>query len=126
MVRTLTPSEPNQYDCISCGRCCYYDQPNYAILFPEDVAVFGPAGLAEYTAKSTLSGASLRPGEDGSEIYMRMDNGRCCALEVTPGVSYECAIYADRPLVCQMFEPGGSECLKARARPTQEMLPARC
>lgn len=119
----MNASDSDQYDCISCGRCCYYDQPNYALLFPEDIAVFGPAGLAEHTVKSTLSGESLRPGEDGSEIYMRMENGHCCALEVNPGVSYKCSIYPDRPLLCRVFEPGNSECLEARARPTQEKLP---
>lgn len=119
----MSASETDQYDCIACGRCCYHDQPNYAQLFPEDIAAFGPDRLAKYAEKSTLSGDSLRPGEDGSEMYMRMENGHCCALEVTPGVRYECSIYPDRPLLCRVFEPGNSECLKARARPTVEKLP---
>jgi Fe-S-cluster containining protein len=119
----LTSSSPAEYDCVACGRCCYYNKPNYALLYPEDIAAFRVAGLARLTTKSTLSGDSLRAGEDGSEIYMRMENGRCCALDVNPGVSYKCSIYEDRPLLCRMYEPGNAECLEARARPTQEMPP---
>jgi Fe-S-cluster containining protein len=117
----LKPSTSNDYDCVACGRCCYESNPDYAFLYPEDIAAFGPAGLARYTTKSKRSHESLRPGEDGSEIYMRMENGHCCALNVNPGVSYTCSIYENRPLLCRMYEPGGADCLEARARPTQEM-----
>lgn len=119
----MKSSSRTEYDCVACGRCCYYNKPNYALLYPEDIVAFGPARLAKHTTKSTLSGESLRAGEDGSEIYMRMENGHCCALNVTPGVSYTCSIYEDRPLLCRMFEPGNADCLEARARPTQEMPP---
>jgi Fe-S-cluster containining protein len=122
----LESSNRAEYDCIACGRCCYYNKPDYALLYPEDIVAFGPAGLAKHTTKSTLSGKSLRPGEDGSEIYMRMENGHCCALEVTPDVSYTCSIYEGSPLLCRMFEPGSADCLEARARPTQEMPPNTC
>ncbi len=123
MVRPLVSSSDKEYDCIACGRCCYYNKPNYVLLYPQDIEAFGLAGLTKHTAKSTLSGASLRAGEDSSEMYMRMDNGHCCALDVVPGVSYACSIYKDRPLLCEMFEPGSADCLEARARPTQEMPP---
>ncbi len=123
MVNGLETSSATEFDCVACGRCCYYNKPNYAMLYPEDIATFGRARLARYTAKSTLSGAELRPGEDSSEIFMRMENGHCCALDVTPGVSYKCSIYSDRPLLCRMYEPGNADCLEARARPTQEMPP---
>lgn len=112
-----------EYDCVACGRCCYYNAPNYVLLYPEDISDFGPAAIAKHTVKSTLSANSLRPGEDGSEIYMRMENGHCCALDVNPGVSYACSIYKDRPLLCRMYEPGSVDCLDARKRPTQEMPP---
>lgn len=126
IVHPLESPSRTEYDCVACGRCCYYNKPDYALLYPEDIVAFGPARLARHTTKSTLSGASLRPGEDGSEIYMRMENGHCCALDVTPGVSYTCSIYEDRPLLCRMFEPGNADCLEARARPTQEMPPDPC
>ncbi len=120
---SLKSSSHTEYDCVACGRCCYYNKPNYALLYPEDIAAFGPAMLAKYTAKSTLAGALLRAGEDGTEIFMRMENGHCCALCVNPGVSYTCSIYETRPLLCRMYEPGSTDCLEARARPTQEMPP---
>ena len=117
-------SKRGEYDCVTCGRCCFYNKPNYVLLYHEDILEFGPAWLANFTAISTLSGAALRAGEDGSEVYMRMENGHCCALEVTPSVRYACSIYQKRPLLCRMFEPGSPDCLEARARPTQEMPPA--
>lgn len=116
-------SSPNEYDCVACGRCCYYNKPDYALLYPEDIEAFGPAALAKYTAKSTLSGASLRPGDRSSDIFMRMENGHCCALDVVPGATYTCSIYEHRPLLCEMYQPGSADCLEARARPTQEMPP---
>lgn len=125
-VHFLSSSRHTEYDCVACGRCCYYNKPDYALLYPEDIVAFGPAGLAKHTTKSTLSGEFLRAGEDGTEIYMRMENGHCCALNVTPGVSYICSIYENRPLLCRMFDPGSADCLEARARPTQEMPPATC
>ncbi len=115
MVGGLETEKSSEFDCVACGRCCYHDQPNYALLYPEDIAAFGPENLAKFTTRSTLSGAALRGGEDGSEIYMRMEHGHCRALEVIPGVSYKCSIYSNRPLVCRIFEPGGPECLEARA-----------
>ena len=119
----METTAPDEYACVACGRCCYYNQPSYVLLYPEDIEVFRLAGIEGLTVKSALSGEACRAGEDGSEIYMRMENGHCCALDVTPGESYKCSIYPDHPLLCRMFEPGNPQCLEARARPTQEMPP---
>ena len=120
MVHRLSSSDPTEYDCTTCGRCCYSDEPEYAFLHPEDLEAFDRAGLNDHTMESSRG---RRTGGRIPEFYMRMEKGRCCALDVLPGNKYSCSIYEDRPLLCRIFEPGGSECLKARERPTQEVQP---
>jgi Fe-S-cluster containining protein len=104
-----------EYDCLACGRCCFGGE-NYVQLYGDDLVNLGPA-----RARSLMVGSTIvppRPGEDKSTRFMRMKDGHCIALDPVPG-RWACTIYEDRPLLCEVFEPGSASCLKARARPTQ-------
>ena len=105
--------ETTTYDCLACGRCCYAG-PNYVEVFPEDLVKLGPARVREFVVKSTLAVDKRRAGENDSTRFMRMENGHCAALDPQPG-RYACTVYADRPLLCEVYEPGSPDCLKARA-----------
>lgn len=43
-----------------------------------------------------------------------MKDGHCIALEGALGVAVSCAIYADCPSTCRMFEAGSDACLHLR------------
>ena len=47
---------------------------------------------------------------------MREGVAVCTALSGDIGFRCTCTIYDERPLVCQLLEVGGAECLKARER----------
>jgi Fe-S-cluster containining protein len=40
--------------------------------------------------------------------------GRCPELRGAVGIATSCAIYATRPAICRLFEPGSVECKQAR------------
>ncbi len=44
-------------------------------------------------------------------LRMRQRHGYCIALDQT---TFQCTIYANRPLVCQQFAVGGEDCREAR------------
>jgi Fe-S-cluster containining protein len=55
---------------------------------------------------------------DGQAILTKALNGKmaCAALSGEIGKQCKCGIYKQRPMVCQVFEVGSTECLEARLR----------
>ena len=104
---------PAEYDCLACGRCCFAGD-NYVEVFPEELVKLGPVNQATYLVRNSLSPEKRRTGETEATLFMRMESGHCAALDATPG-RYACRIYADRPILCEVFEPGSPSCLRARA-----------
>ncbi|RNE89567.1 YkgJ family cysteine cluster protein [Marichromatium sp. AB31] len=47
----------------------------------------------------------------GQTCMLRLDDGWCAALDRD---TLRCRIYAQRPLVCRLFEMGGPDCIDAR------------
>jgi Fe-S-cluster containining protein len=91
-----------QYDCLSCGACCYG---------PEDyVAVSGPD--RDRMEARTAGRYVLRRGD---RLWLRMVNGHCAALHARQG-HFSCRIYGQRPTPCHVVEAGSRECLDARRR----------
>ena len=80
----------------------------------------GPVRAAQFVVPSSLPREKWRAGEDESTRFMRMSGGHCAALDAVPG-RWACTVYVDRPLLCEVFAPGSPSCLKARARPTQQL-----
>lgn len=91
-------------DCQACGACCAVAaSPAYVGLTVADVVRLPPAYGGQVLEAPTYRALAC-PG------------GRCCALEGQVGESTSCAIYEARPGACRAFEPGGNDCLAARAR----------
>jgi len=71
---------------------------------------------------SRLGGAAERVAHFlGNRAYMRMEGGRCAALEAKialkgGGVEYFCTIYERRPQVCRDLGRGSPECEGELAR----------
>jgi Fe-S-cluster containining protein len=85
-----------EFECTSCGCCCFSTAPEYIRVFEVDEARMGGAELA-FTEEV-----------EGKRV-MRFRDGRCGALEVRDG-RYLCSIYEMRPDACRWLEPGSGAC----------------
>lgn len=87
--------------CLRCGVCCFSHLDTYVRVNGEDWARLGVD--AERLARFI-----------GHRAYLRMERGRCAALEVreSPGRGREffCTIYERRPQVCRDLARGSPEC----------------
>ncbi|GJD48712.1 hypothetical protein OPKNFCMD_1436 [Methylobacterium crusticola] len=88
------------FACQSCGACCAYsaEWPRFSTEEDEEIARIP----AEFV--------------DDAAGRMRCDGDRCSALSGTVGRTVACRVYAVRPEVCRVCEPGDPECLMARRR----------
>jgi Fe-S-cluster containining protein len=91
-----------QYDCLSCGACCYG---------PEEYVAVSAVDLCRMTKKA----ASRYVVTVGERKYMRMVHGHCAALHARQG-HYSCRVYGMRPQPCKIVDAGSRECLDARRR----------
>lgn len=91
-----------QYDCLTCGACCYGPE-EYVGVSGVDLCRFEPRARARYVV------------ERRDRVFLRMVHGRCAALHARQG-HFSCRIYKMRPTPCRVVEPGGRECLDARRR----------
>lgn len=85
-------------DCLACGACCREAFDAVEITRRDPVRRKHPDLVEE---------------ADGRLRIRRAPGNRCEALHP---VTYECAIYADRPRCCRDFEKHGPNCLFARRR----------
>ena len=83
-------------DCEKCGACCRSDSSSFVPLTRDDQERLG-SQCSELT--------ELRHGQ----VYMRMQDGACAALDESEGLS-RCSVYDRRPVICQEFEQGSDEC----------------
>lgn len=84
--------------CQACGACCSYSS-NWPRFTIEDDAALDL--IPEKFVNDALSG-------------MRCDGARCSALSGRVGIATSCGIYAVRPDVCRVCQPGDPECGIAR------------
>jgi Fe-S-cluster containining protein len=87
------------FDCTSCGACCFSKNQNYVRLLAEDRNRPIPA-LAVHEA-------------DGRR-YLRMAGDHCSQLCRTADARLVCGIYEARPEACRAFRAGSFECRMAR------------
>jgi uncharacterized protein len=86
-------------DCQSCGACCFSTLPEYIRVFGVDRDRMGD------TADKVTEFIENR-------CYMRMEGGRCTALEIDPKARrFRCSIYEVRPDTCRSLVAGTGACL---------------
>lgn len=98
------------FDCRRCGACCVNPPPNRDADFPWWVEIADGDVLLESTLLQDLV---VRDG-DGVPHLRLLADGRCIALEGTPGVATSCAIYDDRPSPCRTVVAGDDLCRRYR------------
>ena len=92
-------SRAPEHDCTACGACCFSELPEY-------VRVFG-CDLERMDERAQRHVHFI-----GNRCYMRLEGGRCSALEIDPSRrTFRCSIYEMRPDVCRALEPNSSACL---------------
>lgn len=91
---------PDEDICQACGACCAYsaEWPRFSLESEAALALI-PAALV-----------------DDANGRMRCVGDRCSALSGTIGRATACTVYAVRPEVCRVCQPGDVECGMARAR----------
>ena len=82
--------------CIECGACCFSKAQRYVRVRGDDYQRLG-------------EGAEALVQWFGNEAYLKMSEGHCGALRVTPGAHF-CAIYEERPQTCRDFGRGSPAC----------------
>lgn len=93
-------------DCLACGACCFSTLPEYVRVSGDDHARLGDE--AERVTHFL-----------GHRCYLRIEDGRCAALEVTleaDGVTgrFACRVYPARPALCRELERGSPACRAER------------
>lgn len=88
-----------EFDCTTCGACCFGGHDRYIALLDPDRARPIPEALTNQI--------------DGRR-YMKMQDGHCAQLMLADGARLVCGIYANRPEACRAFRAGSFECLRAR------------
>jgi Fe-S-cluster containining protein len=88
-------------ECTACGTCCFSTLPEYVRVFGCDW------DRMDERARSFTHFL-------GNRCYMRLDEGRCAALEIEAvgpaGPRFTCAIYEVRPDACRALERGSGTC----------------
>jgi Fe-S-cluster containining protein len=87
-----TPTSDIEVSCANCKACCCR----------LEVMLFTDTGVPE---------RFIQTDKWGSETMRRLGDGWCAALNRD---TYQCSIYANRPLVCREFEMASDECLTER------------
>lgn len=85
-------------------------------VFPDDAARLGPDRTAEFVAAAVGEIPASVGRASEPRRFMKMVDGHCGALRITPQHQFLCAVYEERPVLCRALEPGSSPCLEARAR----------
>jgi len=83
-------------DCRGCGACCAYSDSWPAFIGDGD-----SAGIPDEFV-------------DFEHARMQCHDRRCSALVGEIGRRAQCAVYADRPLVCREFQAGSDDCIMVR------------
>ena len=89
----VTDIAKQEVTCSNCKACCCR----------LEVMLFGDTGVPD---------KFIHTDKWGSETMRRLSDGWCAALNRD---TYQCSIYANRPLVCREFALGSDECLSERS-----------
>jgi Fe-S-cluster containining protein len=107
-------------DCTKCGACCayFFDEPlrdvghrGIGLFISNDEVSQIPESIRRSLVVEVPIGSSFDRWLRGRKVG---DHYQCKALEDEIG-NCKCGIYENRPMTCRTCEPGGEQCLKARA-----------
>ncbi len=98
-------SEPESFDCLECGRCCYQREGTILVTASDLVRWHRERRFDVLDA--------VGPGHFGQEAFHTRTSG-ACIHHGTPEQPHACAIYAIRGEVCRSFEVGSRQCLESR------------
>ncbi len=84
--------------CLECGACCFSTLPEAVRVTGDDHDRLGDDDAARFAVFI------------GHRCYMRIEDGHCAALEVTPEGAFACRVYARRPEVCRAVERASPAC----------------
>lgn len=89
-------------ECLSCGACCFADLPRYVRVTGDDHARLG-------------DDAEDLTVWHGNQVYLRMEDGHCAALELGAAAGdFACRVYDRRPAICRELGRGTPACLGER------------
>ncbi len=104
-------------ECLECGVCCFSDLEGFVRVWGADYERLGRSApdLSVFI---------------GNRCFMRMVDGHCAALELSPDTgAFVCSIYGQRPQICRDLERGSAECAGERSlkgdRPTRWLREVR-
>jgi Fe-S-cluster containining protein len=107
-------SDANLPECLSCGACCFGQIERYVAVSGDDHLRLGDAADALTVFVE-------------NRCYMRMHDGHCAALQLTPAGRFVCSVYEQRPAVCRELARGGPACeaerVQKRERAGRALLP---
>jgi Fe-S-cluster containining protein len=99
------------YDCVTCGACCYNPENNRELGFIDYVEI----DPSDRIMKKPELVRRLVVLDDDLVPHMRLDHlHRCAALTGRLGVKVGCSIYHDRPEMCRTFKAGSKKCKELR------------
>lgn len=100
-----------EYDCVSCGACCYNPNDNRELGFIDYVEI----EPSDRVMKKRDLVRRLVVLDDDLIPHMRLNHHhRCVALTGRLGVKVGCSIYHDRPAMCRSFSAGSKKCKELR------------
>jgi Fe-S-cluster containining protein len=92
-------------ECLDCGACCFSSLDDYVRVFGRDHERLGDHADDLVTWRS-------------NRAYLRMESGRCAALQEDVGVTrprFTCSVYELRPDTCRELERASPACAGERA-----------
>ncbi len=103
--------EKVEYDCVTCGACCYNPENNRELDFVDYVEI----DPSDRIMKKPELVRRLVVLDDKLIPHMRLDHHhRCAALTGRLGVKVGCSVYLDRPSMCRTFKSGSKKCKELR------------
>jgi len=102
----MTPTDPDELDCLSCGACCRQASDGRILVPEEDLVRWRRDDRQDILTR-------LVPGHFGELAFASTDAGACVHLG-TAASPNACSIYPDRGTTCRDFEKGSWQCREFR------------
>ena len=100
-----------EYDCVTCGACCYNPDDNREIGYIDYIEI----EPTDRIMKNRDLVRRLVVLDDDLIPHMKLSHHqRCVALTGRLGVKVGCSIYHDRPSICRRFTAGSKKCKELR------------
>lgn len=111
MARRASSLPTLEYDCLTCGACCFNAAENRREGVDSWVEIEPKEPIL---TRRKIASRYVLYDDDGVPHLRLDDGGRCTALRGKLGVAVKCAIYEARPRGCMRVMPGDNRCLQYR------------